>query len=111
MYLSTILDDNSRYIATWKLFSTMTARDITDALDVVLQSCTINSGRKFKKPRLLSDNDSSYVASELAGRQKKMVWIMCGVHRCILKRKVRLNVGTRRLKTEFALNIIIFQTI
>ena len=33
-YLSTILDDYSRYVIAWKLCTTMKARDITDTLEL-----------------------------------------------------------------------------
>ena len=36
MYLSTVLDDYSRYIISWKLCSTMRAEDVTDTLDMAL---------------------------------------------------------------------------
>ena len=36
MYLSTVLDDYSRYIIAWKLCSTMWAQDVTDTLDMAL---------------------------------------------------------------------------
>jgi len=36
MYLSTVLDDYSRYIIAWKLCSTMRAEDVTDTLDIAL---------------------------------------------------------------------------
>jgi transposase InsO family protein len=36
MYLSTVLDDFSRYIIAWKLCSTMRAEDVTDTLDLTL---------------------------------------------------------------------------
>ena len=36
MYLSTILDDYSRYIIAWKLCSAMRAEDVTDTLDMAL---------------------------------------------------------------------------
>ena len=36
MYLSTVLDDYSRYIIAWKLCSTMRAEDVTDTLDMAL---------------------------------------------------------------------------
>jgi putative transposase len=35
-YLSTILDDYSRYIIAWKLCTTMKAEDVTDTLDLAL---------------------------------------------------------------------------
>ncbi len=36
LYLSTVLDDYSRYIIAWKLCSTMRAEDVTDTLDLAL---------------------------------------------------------------------------
>ena len=37
-YLSTILDDFSRYIIAWKPCSTMKAEDVTDTLEMALQA-------------------------------------------------------------------------
>ena len=37
-YLSTILDDFSRYIIAWKLCTTMKAEDVTDTLELALQA-------------------------------------------------------------------------
>jgi putative transposase len=37
-YLSTVLDDFSRYIVAWKLCTTMRAEDVTATLDLALQS-------------------------------------------------------------------------
>jgi transposase InsO family protein len=36
MYLSTVLDDFSRYIIAWKLCANMRAEDVTDTLDLAL---------------------------------------------------------------------------
>ncbi len=38
MYLSTILDDFSRYVIAWKLCSGMTCRDVTETLELALQA-------------------------------------------------------------------------
>jgi transposase InsO family protein len=65
-YLSTILDDYSRYVISWKLCSTMKAKDVTDTLELALKASGCDSARVIHKPRLLSDNGSSYVAEELA---------------------------------------------
>jgi putative transposase len=65
-YLSTILDDYSRYIISWKLCTTMKARDVTDTLDMALSVSGCDQAMVVQKPRLLSDNGSSYVAAELA---------------------------------------------
>ena len=66
MYLSTILDDYSRYIIAWKLCSTMKTRDVTNTLELALQASGCDQARVVHKPRLLSDNGSSYVSGELA---------------------------------------------
>jgi putative transposase len=66
MYLSTILDDYSRYIIAWKLCTTMQASDVTETLELALQASGCDQAHVAHKPRLLSDNGSSYVSGELA---------------------------------------------
>ena len=65
-YLSTILDDFSRYIIAWKLCTTMKAEDVTDTLQLALAASGCDQARVVHKPRLLSDNGASYVAADLA---------------------------------------------
>ena len=65
-YLSTILDDFSRYIIAWKLCTTMRAEDVTDTLKLALEASGCSSAEVVHKPRLLSDNGSSYIAGDLA---------------------------------------------
>ena len=65
-YLSTILDDYSRYIIAWKLCTTMRADDVTDTLELALVASGCDSAKVVNKPRLLSDNGSSYISSDLA---------------------------------------------
>jgi putative transposase len=65
-YLSTILDDYSRYIISWKLCTNMRAEDVTDTLDLALQASGCDQVHVVHKPRLLSDNGSSYVSGDLA---------------------------------------------
>jgi len=65
-YLSTILDDYSRYIIAWKLCTTMKAGDVTDTLELALDASGCSDAIVMHKPRLLSDNGASYVAAELA---------------------------------------------
>jgi len=64
-YLSTVLDDFSRYILAWKLCSTMSATDVSDTLQVALQASGLSQVKVLHRPRLLSDNGPSYVSSEL----------------------------------------------
>jgi RNA-directed DNA polymerase len=65
-YLSTVLDDFSRYIVTWRLSPTMCASDVTATLDQALAASGLDCVTVMHRPRLLSDNGSSYVASDLA---------------------------------------------
>jgi putative transposase len=65
-YLSTVLDDFSRYIIAWKLCTTMAAADVTATLDRALQASGLDQLPINQRPRLLSDNGPSYVASDLA---------------------------------------------
>ena len=65
-YLSTVLDDFSRYVLAWKLCTTMSATDVSDTLQVALQASGLNQVKVLHRPRLLSDNGPSYVSSELS---------------------------------------------
>ena len=66
MYLSTVLDDYSRYIIAWKLCTTMKASDVTDTLELALQASGCDQVSVVHKPRLLSDNGASYISGDLA---------------------------------------------
>jgi len=59
-YLSTILDDFSRYVVAWKLCTTMKTGDVTDTLELALQASGCDQVAVLHKPRLLSDNGASY---------------------------------------------------
>ena len=65
-YLSTILDDFSRYIIAWKLCTTMRTEDVTDTLELTLTASGCDQAKVVHKPRLLSDNGSSYLSGDLA---------------------------------------------
>jgi putative transposase len=65
-YLSTVLDDFSRYIIAWKLCSTMRAEDVAATLDLALKASGLDQTKVIHRPRLLSDNGSSYIAADLA---------------------------------------------
>ena len=66
MYLSTILDDFSRYIISWKLCSTMKTTDVTDTLEMALAASGCDQATVLHKPRLLSDNGASYISENMA---------------------------------------------
>jgi len=65
-YLSTILDDFSRYIVAWKLCTTMNVGDVTQTLDLALQASGVDRAKVVQRPRLLSDNGPSYISADLA---------------------------------------------
>jgi transposase InsO family protein len=65
-YLSTVLDDFSRYIIAWKLCTTMTAQDVVATLDLALKASGLDRAKVVHRPRLLSDNGSSYISADLA---------------------------------------------
>jgi putative transposase len=61
-----VLDDFSRYIVAWKLCATMCAEDVTATLNLALAASGLDHVTVVHRPRLLSDNGSSYVAGDLA---------------------------------------------
>jgi putative transposase len=64
-YLSTVLDDFSRYIVAWKLCATMQASDLTETLERALAASGLDQVTVVHRPRLLTDNGSSYLAGDL----------------------------------------------
>jgi transposase InsO family protein len=64
-YLSTVLDDFSRYIIAWKLSPTMGASDVTETLDQALAITGVDQVQVKHRPRLLSDNGPAYLSGEL----------------------------------------------
>ncbi len=65
-YLSTILDDFSRYIIAWKLCTSMKVGDVTDTLELAVQASGCDQAAVVHKPRLLSDNGPGCIAGDLA---------------------------------------------
>ncbi len=66
-YLSTVMDDYSRYILTWELCQNATAADVKRSLEQAIAITGVSHVDVINRPRLLSDNGSCYVAKELAG--------------------------------------------
>lgn len=65
-YLSTVLDDYSRYVVAWRLCTTMRADDVTATLEEALAASGCARATVAHRPRLLSDNGSSYISGDLA---------------------------------------------
>ena len=61
-YLSTILDDYSRYILAWQLCTGMSTDDVKQTLDAAIGFTGIGDPSVLNRPRLLSDNGSCYVS-------------------------------------------------
>jgi transposase InsO family protein len=61
-YLSTIIDDFSRFIITWDLCSQMTSNDVKPSVNKALQFTGLT---KENAPKLLSDNGSCYISEEI----------------------------------------------
>jgi transposase InsO family protein len=64
-YLSSVMDDYSRYIISWKLFTTMSANDVKATLDMALEKTGVSQVKVKQRPRLLSDNGPCYISGEL----------------------------------------------
>lgn len=61
-YLSTILDDFSRFIHDWELCTTMNKEDVMRCVDRAMEKAGIPKGHP---PKLLSDNGPCYIAADL----------------------------------------------
>ena len=64
-YLSTVMDDFSRFILAWKLCTSMKSEDVMETLDMAIAETGIENVKVIQKPRLLSDNGPCYISSSL----------------------------------------------
>jgi putative transposase len=64
-YLSTVMDDYSRYILSWRLCTGMSAEDVRRTIDLAIAESSVDHVLIRHRPRLLSDNGPCYVSSEL----------------------------------------------
>ena len=64
-YLSTVMDDFSRYLIAWQLSPTMGAEDVMATLDAALSRTGVEGVKVRHRPRLLSDNGPAYVSKQL----------------------------------------------
>lgn len=94
-YLSTILDDYSRYIIAWKLCTTMRAEDVTDTIELALtasgcdqawsdtsRACSATTGR------------ATYPATWPNGWGTRK-WITFAVRRSIRKPRAKSSAGIK----------------
>jgi putative transposase len=103
-YLSTVLDDFSRFIVAWKLCATMKAKDVTATLDLALAASGLDQMTVVHRPRLLSDNGASYVATDLAQwlDQQKMEHVRSAPYHP--QTQARSSAGIRRSRTASCLS-------
>jgi transposase InsO family protein len=64
-FLSTVMDDFSRYILAWRLSSTMAADDVKRALDRAVEKTGVDRVHVRHRPRLLSDNGPCFLSKDL----------------------------------------------
>jgi transposase InsO family protein len=64
-YLSSVLDDYSRYIVAWKLCKGMSSTDVEELLDLAVEETGVDRPHVRHRPRLLSDNGPCYVSRQL----------------------------------------------
>ena len=69
-YLSTVLDDYSRYIIAWMLRTSMQAADVMETLNVARAKTGVDHVRVVHRPRLLSDNGPCYVSGGRRDRRR-----------------------------------------
>lgn len=60
-YLSTILDDYSRFIVHWQLCKSMKTIDVEDTINEAMLKSNLKPG---ERPKILSDNGSCYIAKD-----------------------------------------------
>jgi putative transposase len=64
-FLSTVLDDYSRYIISWLLCTGMAASDAKETIEAAIAVSGVKDAKVITRPRLLSDNGPCYVSGEL----------------------------------------------
>jgi transposase InsO family protein len=64
-YLSTVMDDYSRFILAWLLTKSMNATDVMRTLDMAQEKTGVKNVKVRYKPRLLSDNGPCYLSRDL----------------------------------------------
>ena len=65
-YLESVLDDYSRYIIDWKLYTSMGTDDVKDLLERAIKKTGVEQAAVRYRPRLLSDNGPAFVSEKLA---------------------------------------------
>lgn len=64
-FLSSIMDDFSRYIITWELCKSSSSDDVKRSVEKAIEITGISHVEIVNRPRLLSDNGSCYISKDL----------------------------------------------
>ena len=94
-YLSTVLDDFSRYIVAWRLGPTMCASDVTATLDQALAGSGLDSATVVQRPRLLRTMALLMLQAIWLTGSKARACSTCGAHPITRKPRARSSAGTR----------------
>jgi len=100
-FLSTVLDDYSRYVVAWELCKGMKAEDAESTVRKALAHSGIP---KNQRPKLLSDNGSSYVAEEFTAFLKKESIIPIHGRVCHPQTQGKIERYNRSLKNRVKLD-------
>ena len=97
LYLSTILDDYSRYIIAWQLCTTMKADDVTDTLELALQASGCDQANVVHKPRLYCPTTARQLYLRRSGRMAggQGHGITFAVRPIIRKHRARSSAGIK----------------
>ncbi len=96
-YLSTVLDDFSRYIIAWKLCTTMKSSDVTDTLDEALTASGCHQAKLAHRPSP-AQRPTVPVTSRRNWRNgwKRKTWSMFAARPIIHRPRERSRGGIRR---------------
>jgi len=65
-YLSTVMDDYSRYILAWLLCKGMSTEEVKETIEEAVQFAGVRHVKIIDRPRLLSDNGPCYISKAFA---------------------------------------------
>jgi transposase InsO family protein len=99
LYLSTILDDFSRYIIAWKLCTTMKTEDVTNTLQLALTASGCDQARVVHNRACSATTGPAMSPGSWRNGSMSSVWRMFVARPIILRRKERSNAGIRRSRT------------
>ena len=96
-YLSTILDDYSRYIIAWTLCTTMKASDVTDTLELALQASGCDRVEVRHKPRCCQTMARPTSLANWPNGSTTTAWIMCAAHPITRRHRARSTIPMMRM--------------